>query len=575
MTAPGRPVPRSIRQASTTPDARALSAVTRIPSEFLFLTVDLDGCVLDANDTVLEFVGAQIDELRGTDWIASYVHPDDAADVGSYAARLEDDPGGRWRVYENRIVNADGDERSVRWFHSVQQHQGRESIVAFGFDLRDEQELQIRLDQLTAAALSNPAPVFRVERTGDVTFANDAAQQLFTGVAEQRRSDHSGDRDPASALQSLLSRIASATRRREMTVNLGDRTLLVDVVPVDGSDHVHAYGFDITHALETGEQLAGFVDSLQHAAFVYELGGGGAERIEFVNDRCNDVWELSCDDIGHDPSALWEQIVSDDLPAMRSSVLESAANLTRWHFTWRIRTPSGKLKWLDADGSPTRLADGGTRWYTVLQDVTEQKTPKLREGERLQRALFALLDTIHGPDDPARRHERRIAAMAAALAEGTSLTQDEREVLELAAALHDIGLASLPQDVVHKGDRRSAEEQRLFEEHPLIGADVLSEADLGDRLPEIVRQHHERIDGSGYPRGLAGDRILMEAQILALAEDTEELARELLDGRPLGVRAVIDEIARTAGTRHDPELVDILWRRTVEGAFDGLYDTLS
>ncbi len=114
-------------------------------------------------------------------------------------------------------------------------------------------------------------------------------------------------------------------------------------------------------------------ENVPGAIFRYLLGPSGIDEIEFMSQGCQDLWEISSEEIAKDPSPLWDMVLSEDLHDMQQSVLRSAEIGDPWHHRWRIQTPSGKLKWLEGRGRPTRLGNGFTRWNSLIFDVTEQR----------------------------------------------------------------------------------------------------------------------------------------------------------------------------------------------------------
>jgi PAS domain S-box-containing protein len=121
------------------------------------------------------------------------------------------------------------------------------------------------------------------------------------------------------------------------------------------------------------------------AIFEYTMRPALPDTIEFMSPGCFDIWGYTPEELEGDPTRLWDAILEEDLPDMRASVLRSAEELTRWQHRWRIRTKSGVVKWLQSYGSPVRLSDGGTRWNTLILDVSIEQTAQfaLMENTRL------------------------------------------------------------------------------------------------------------------------------------------------------------------------------------------------
>jgi HD-GYP domain-containing protein (c-di-GMP phosphodiesterase class II) len=126
----------------------------------------------------------------------------------------------------------------------------------------------------------------------------------------------------------------------------------------------------------------------------------------------------------------------------------------------------------------------------------------------------------------------------------------------MAGTIHDIGKLSIPAEILSKPTRLTELEFSLIKEHARIGYEILKDVESPWPLAQIVYQHHERMDGSGYPRHMKGDGILMEARILAVADVVEAIASHRPYRAGLGIDAAIEEISKERGILYDPEVVD-------------------
>src|SRR5665647_603632 len=162
---------------------------------------------------------------------------------------------------------------------------------------------------------------------------------------------------------------------------------------------------------------------------------------------------------------------------------------------------------------------------SLIQDVTEQVEAQeevRRQAEQLRRtvegAVLAMSHVVETRDPYTAGHERRVAELATAIAEDMGMDGEELTALRHGGLIHDIGKIAVPAEILAKPGRLSEVEFNLIQQHPATGFDILEVIDFGRPVAEIVLQHHERLDGSGYPRGLAGEAILPEARILAVAD---------------------------------------------------------
>jgi putative nucleotidyltransferase with HDIG domain len=162
------------------------------------------------------------------------------------------------------------------------------------------------------------------------------------------------------------------------------------------------------------------------------------------------------------------------------------------------------------------------------------------------------------------RHESRVARLCGAIGKEIGMDSMEQKGLILVGYLHDIGKIGITSEILSRHGGLSPDERVMVKEHPLIGYEVLKCIKFPWRIAEVALQHHERMDGSGYPRRLAGESILVDARIVAVADVVDAMFSERPYREPLGLDAALEEIERYAGTRYDREVVVVcvdLFRR--------------
>lgn len=198
---------------------------------------------------------------------------------------------------------------------------------------------------------------------------------------------------------------------------------------------------------------------------------------------------------------------------------------------------------------------------------------RLREAE--QRAflgtLEALSSTLDAKDPYTRGHSERVAHLSAAIGEQLRLERADLERLHIAGRLHDIGKIGLPENVLLKPSRLTAEEFEIVKRHPAIGHEILRDVPgLKQMLPAVLH-HHERWDGNGYPHGLAGEAIPLDARIMAVADTFDAMSskRSYREGMPRDT--VLAEIARCAGSQFEPRLVEAFLKVDL-GEYDRLVE---
>lgn len=196
----------------------------------------------------------------------------------------------------------------------------------------------------------------------------------------------------------------------------------------------------------------------------------------------------------------------------------------------------------------------------------------LMHEQRLQQNMFQTVEAIAGivemRDPYTAGHQLRVASLARSIAKQMNLPEETQELIQLASVVHDLGKISVPAEILSKPGRLNEAEFNLIKMHPKAGYDILKGIDFSGPIAQIVLQHHERMDGSGYPQGLKGEDILLEARILGLADVAEALSSHRPYRPALGDDAAMSEIIRGRGTLYDAAVVDACITLFKENGYD-------
>lgn len=196
----------------------------------------------------------------------------------------------------------------------------------------------------------------------------------------------------------------------------------------------------------------------------------------------------------------------------------------------------------------------------ATRDITERKNSEAKLRRALRTTIEVLTQTVERRDPYTAGHQRRVAVLAGEIAAEMGLDPERVEGIKMAGYVHDIGKISVPSEILSKPGKLSEVEMNIIREHPISGRDILKDVETDWPLDEIIYQHHERIDGSGYPRGLKGDDILLEARILCVADVVEAMASHRPYRPTLGLEAALDEIEKNRGVFYDPQVADVCLR---------------
>lgn len=215
----------------------------------------------------------------------------------------------------------------------------------------------------------------------------------------------------------------------------------------------------------------------------------------------------------------------------------------------------------------------------MARDITARKEAEKRlqeTHENLRRAfgvtVQVLASAVEIRDPYTAGHQARVADLARAVAVEMGLSSDRIEGLRIAATLHDIGKLYVPSEILSKPNRLRDIEYSLVQEHARMGYEILKDVESQWPLAQIVYQHHERLDGSGYPRNLKGDEIIMEARILAVSDVVESMASHRPYRPTLGIEAALEEIEKHRGIQYDQDVVDACLRLFREKRFKLMTD---
>jgi PAS domain S-box-containing protein/putative nucleotidyltransferase with HDIG domain len=235
-------------------------------------------------------------------------------------------------------------------------------------------------------------------------------------------------------------------------------------------------------------------------------------------------------------------------------------------YSFRVISQDGTLIWCEINAAVIQWK-GKPATLNFLTNITERKKAdeELKKTlESLRKAVGATIQTmvsaIEMRDPYTAGHQLRSANLACAIANEMGLPNDKIEGLRMAGFIHDIGKLSIPAEILSKPTKLTNIEFSLIKEHPKSGYEMLKNVESPWPLAQIVYQHHERMNGSGYPRNLKGDEILMEARIMAVADVVEAMASHRPYRPTLGIEATLEEIEKNKGILYDDVVADACLR---------------
>lgn len=262
------------------------------------------------------------------------------------------------------------------------------------------------------------------------------------------------------------------------------------------------------------------------------------------------------------------KLVTEVLPEEAAAICMQTlneANIQGWSTgkQYHRKTLLGEL-WYEL--SVSRKATGNpsdVRFIVLSRDITEHKRAQQEIALYLKRlegtmrgTLQAVANMVEQRDPYTSGHERRVGLIAADIAREMGWDEEKCKNLELIGLVHDIGKISVPAEILSKPGRLSTYEIELIKLHAEKGYEILKDVDFPLPIAEIIREHHERMDGSGYPRGLKGDEILIEARILAVADVLESMSSFRPYRPALGIDVALTELESHQDSLYDTNVVN-------------------
>jgi len=214
----------------------------------------------------------------------------------------------------------------------------------------------------------------------------------------------------------------------------------------------------------------------------------------------------------------------------------------------------------------------GFNWLMQGQTQSRQDEEALKNQlthleTRFTRLVEAFSVASEMQDPYASGHQQRVAQLSCAIAEQMGFSQDRVEGMKIMGCLHDVGKVAIPSEILNKVGLLTTVECNIVKTHPQLGYDLLKDIEFPWPVAQAILQHHERWNGSGYPSGLKGEDIIIEARILSVADVVEAMGSPRPYGVAVGIEKALEEVYKEAGTLYDPQVVDASLKLFVEKGF--------
>jgi len=551
-----------------------------------------DGTISLCNEEFCRLTGYRREEIENRMVWMSFIHPEDLPRMLEYHRARRSGSGEAPRNYEFRLLDRQGAIKHI-WL-TVALVPGTKRSVASCQDissLKEKERLLCLAEQNYHSIFDNAGDAIFIHdpETGRILDVNPQTCKMYGYTREELLlrtvGDLSAGRPPYSQreAQELIAKAAAGPLLFEwLARHKNGRAFWVEVnlrrAVIGGEDRVLALVRDITARKKAEARLF-----REHERFRVTLASIGDAvictdrrgRVTFLNHVAETLTGWTAAEAEGQPlpavfhivsELTGERMVDPASRVLREGVVVGLANHTLLVNRYGRHIP------ISDSGAPIRDASGKIQGVVlVFRDETERRQAE-HERKKAAERLASLLDNsiravarlVEMRDPYTAGHQQRVADLACAVARRLGLAGERIEALRMAAHLHDIGKITIPAAILNKPGRLSPEEMALVTAHPVTAYEVLQTIDFPWPVADIVRQHHERLDGSGYPDGLKDGEIILEARILAVADVIDAITSHRPYRPALSPETAREELTANRGRLYDAAVVDAalaVWRK--------------
>lgn len=537
---------------------------------------DRKGKFVDLNEAALNLFGYSKEEISAISFPQLYVDPGD-----SQRFQKEMEANGTVSDFDVRLKKQDGTTMACQLFVSATHDDGK-GVIGYQGIVRDiskqratEEALRESEEKYRQLLNHAPAGIFEVDFLKRALINVNDVMCEYTGYSKEELLSLSPfdllSEDGKKRFMERITNVLSGNEvpdtveykikgknGREFWVLLNTKLVYENGFPKGATAVVH----DISERKLAEESLRKseeryrlLVDNANDGIFIAQQG-----KIKFPNPRTLEILGYSAEELSELP--YMELIHPDDrLIVQRVKDRRVSLGETTSIYSVRVRTKAGKEMWAQISSVPIFWEDKPAT-LNFVRDITAQKIAEdeLRQTiDRLRKVtgatIQAMAQTVEVRDPYTAGHQRRVSNIAGAISTEMDLPPDMIEGIRMAGNIHDIGKISIPAEILSKPGSLTDIEFALIRAHPKTGYEILKGIDFPWNIAQIVLQHHERIDGSGYPQSLCEEDILLEARILAVADVVEAMASHRPYRPSLGLEKAVEEVSSKKGKLYDVRVV--------------------
>jgi len=536
--------------------------------------LDSQGVVLYISPVIRDLLGYDSAEIVGKNFI-ELAHKDDLSSLAEWFSELRK---GREYPSEYRVINKSGE---LRWARTKTRpimedglFKGARGIL---IDVTDQRRVEEALRESEARYRSlfenNHAVMLLIDPdNGTIADANTAACAYYGWSREElmkRRIDEINTL--TSEEVSVEMQLARSEKRnnfffkhRRADGTIRDVEVYSGPILLQGKTLLYSIVHDVTNRKQAEERYRSIFENAQEGIFRSTPDG----RIIISNQAMATMFGYESPEemmAGVNDMTHQHYVNLEDRRKLKEMIEEHG--FIKGHESQHYRK-DGSIIWISLTMQAVRDEKGQIMYCDgIIADITNRKQSVERIRKALRATVQAIAVTVETRDPYTAGHQRRLAHLARAIATEMNLPIDMIDGIHMAAAIHDIGKISVPAELLSKPTKLTAIEFSLIKIHAQTGYNILKEIDFPWPIARMVLEHHERMNGSGYPNGLTGDNLLLESRILAVADVVESMASHRPYRPTLGINAALEEIEKNRGTLYDTGTVDACLRVFREKGF--------
>ena len=580
-------------------------------SDSIFL-YDLEGHFIYLNEAACRSRGYEREELLEKD-VGVLVAPDYAATRAEF---LQDLHARDEVTFESAHVRKDGSVMPVEIHARIIDLGDRRLVLSVARDITERQRASQEIARLASFPQLTPNPILEVDNAGHITFTNPATLETARKLGLQ---------DAKSFLPADLGEMLRATGEEEQRqfyreVEVKGTVFAVHIHFIPQFQVTRLFLFDITDRKRAEAEV--ILNEARLASLLRISQFSSTSTQELLDYALEEAIALTASQIGYiynydettqqftlntwskdvmpacsvvapriiyqlEETGLWGEAVRQAGPVVVNDFQKSHplkkgyppghAKLDKF-LTLPIFHQGRIVAVAGVANKATDYEAADVKQLTLMMEVVWQIVERQRAEaevqqnlEKLTKALdgtvLAVANTVEMRDPYTAGHQRRVAQLASAIAQEMGFSPDRVEGMRVLGCLHDIGKIAIPAEILSKPGRISPMEFTLIQDHPRVGYEIIKDIDFPSPLAEGILQHHERLNGSGYPRGISGPEIIPEARILAVADVVEAMASHRPYRMAVGLDQALDEISRNREILYDPEVVDTCIKLFTEKGF--------